>query len=173
MNTNKISLLAILLFAIIKTGTIKAQIGQLNIKKDGLKGPVCLYKKTVQKDFKEKFGKYKPEYNRIKDWYIYDKEGRKLFSQKIDDDHKNDFYKREIYFYEKGKLKNKARAVVQISDNSIADDGYHIYYFYNYLPNNTIEECIPLKDGKKYVELTEKFDAKNNLIERSKYMTKN
>lgn len=165
MNTSKILVFTLLFFSILKTETINAQIESANKKKDNLKGPICLYKKTVQKDFVEKFGEYEPGNSTIAAWYIYDKEGRKIFSQEPNEsNHK--FFSRDIYLYEKGKLQVRASSLVNVSDNNISQDGYHNYYFYKYLPNNTIEERFYGAGGKEVINLTEKIDNKNNLIER-------
>ena len=162
MNSSKILLLLILFFAIVKTEVINAQLKGPKIGKDNLRGPVCLYKKTVQKDFKEKFGKYEPEYSRITDWYIYDKEGRKIFIQKPG----KHSYNSELYFYNKEKLKSKAIAYANFKDNSIIQDFPINYYFYKYLPNNTIEKRFNGTGEKEHVKLTFKYDTKGNLVEK-------
>jgi len=166
MKTTKLMInLLLLLFISLP---ITAQFGYETIE-DGhyLKGPVYLYKKTVLKDYTEKFGEYEAGAKQIIYWNLYDKEGRKIYEyeDKTRQGRKT-AYQKDIYFFDNDKL------IVDFGAFTIGEkeDDFD-FTFYQYPQKNIMEEYFSnVYDGKKTKGSTKKFNSKNLLIEESKYI---
>jgi hypothetical protein len=147
-------------FAIIfYTSSINAQFYQTK-EDDNIKGPVRMYKKTVLKDYTEKFGNYEPASNIITRWYIYDEQGRKIFNQRPASN--KEYYVRKHYVFDyKNQLSATAETVVKKSDNTINYDLYDIHFFKYEQKGAIVKEWRYGRDKEEFIEAVEKFNAKN------------
>ncbi len=167
MKTIRLSISLFLLLFLSQTVT--AQFGYKTREDDYLKGPVRLYKKTVLKDFAEKFGKYEAGTKQIKNWYLYDEKGRKIFDY-IDRTRQGraTAYEKNIYYFDNDRLKVKARTFT-IGDEK---DDFR-FTFYQYPLSKTMEE-FPTSNysGKKIKGFTKKYNSNNLLLEESEFLGK-
>jgi len=150
--------------------TLSAQFGYETIKDNyWVDGPVRVYKKTVLKDYTEKFGEYEPSYKGIEEWFMYDKERRKIFEQKDKTKKgRTTAYERTIYYFNDDKLILSARAFT-IGDEK---DDYRLTY-YKYPQSKTMEENVTSFSGEKLIKgFTKKYNSKNLLIEESNNLGK-
>ena len=167
--TTKISILASLLIFAFTTQIVTAQFGYESREDDYIKGPVYLYKKTVMKDYTEKFGEYEPSYKGIEKWFMYDKEGRKTFEQKDRTrEGQTTAYERTVYYFSKDKLILSAYTFTIGNE----EDNYRFTY-YKYPQSKIMEENVTSFSGNELIKgFTKKYNSKNLLIEESKNLGK-
>ena len=168
MKTIKLSISIFFLLFFIQTVT--AQFGYETIEDNYfLNGPVYLYKKTILKDYTEKFGEYVAGTKKIEDWCLYDKDGRKIFEFKDKTiQGRESAYEKNIYYFDNNRLKSKAYTF------TIGEEEEDFRFtFYQYPQKNVMEEFpTSIYDGKKIKGFTKKYNSKNLLIEKSEYLGK-
>jgi len=159
------NILTIILLFLTQMAT--AQFGYETIEDNYLlNGPVYLYKKTVLKDYVEKFGKYEPNFIGIEEWFLYDEKRRKIFEHKDKTKKgRKTAYERTIFYFNGDKL--------MLSANTFTignvDDNYRFKY-YKYPQVGTMEEYFTSYTNKLVKGFTKKYNSKKLLLEASEYL---
>ena len=161
--------ISILLLLFISQAVI-AQFEYQTREDNFIKGPVYLYKKTVLKDFTQKFDEYEAGTKEMYKWDLYDEKGRKIFEwfAKTREGSETAIEK-NIYYFNNDKLEAKAHTFT-IGEE---DDDFR-FAFYEYPPQgNIIEEFYTnYSNGEKVKGFKKKYNSKNLLVEEEAYLGK-
>ncbi|RLD60655.1 MAG: hypothetical protein DRI95_15200 [Bacteroidetes bacterium] len=165
MKNIKLYINIMLLVFVSQTAT--AQFSYETRKDNYIKGSVYLYKKTILKDFTEKFGAYEASTKNNAEWYMYDETGRKIFEQKDrTKSGRKTAYERTIYYFDEDRL------LLSVSAFTIGnkDDDYSFTY-YKYPQSSVMEEYVTsIYDNKMTIGVTKRYNSKYLLLEESKYL---
>ena len=171
MKITKLSISLLLLLFISQN--VIAQF-EYKTRKDNylINGPVYLYKKTVLKDFAQKFGEYEAGTKQMKEWYLYDEKGREIFEclDKTNPGSETAAYGKSIYYFNNDRLKIKAYTFI-IGDEK--EEDFRLTY-YQYPPQGNIMEeyYTSIYDGEKMKGFTKKYNSENLLVEETEYLGK-
>ena len=161
--------ISILLLLFISQAVI-AQFEYQTREDNFIKGPVYLYKKTVLKDFTQKFDEYEAGTKEMYKWDLYDEKGRKIFEwfDKTIEGSETAIEK-NIYYFNNDKLEAKANTFT-IGEE---DDDFRFTFYQYPSQGNIVEELGTSYIGGEEVKgFTKRYNSKNLLVEEEKYLGK-